>query len=107
MPVLGLRASKSIGKGTTAMDPFTLTEPWRQLVAGALKSQGRYRALVAAAPEGAVREQLLAVGGRIDDAVAECWAIAQQGNRLDRTAADMRIEVTRSQLASVPAGDER
>jgi len=105
-----LRAAKRGGHARTTIDPFTLGEPWRQLVAGALKSQTRYRELVATAPQGAVREQLLAIGGRMDDAVDECWAIAQQGNRIDRTASQMRIEVTRKQLADLeadPAAAER
>ncbi len=101
--VLVLRAAKQDAKGRPAIDPFTVGEPWRQLVASALRSQARYRSLVAGSPPGAVREQLLAVGGRIDDAVEECWAIAQQGNRIDRTASQMRIEVTRSQLADLQA----
>ena len=103
--VVVVRGARKLGGvtrgGGPAIDPFTLGEPWRQLVSGALKSQTRYRELVAGAPEGAVRSQLLAVGGRIDDAVEECWAIAQQGNRIDRTASQMRIEVTRSQLAAL------
>jgi hypothetical protein len=106
--VLVVRAARGIGASRTAIDPFTVGEPWRQLVSGALRSQARYRELAAGAPEGAIREQLMAVGGRIDDAVEECWAIAQQGDRLDRTASQMRIEVTRSQLDDLPeaAADE-
>jgi conjugal transfer/entry exclusion protein len=105
-----LRVAKHGAQARPAIDPFTVGEPWRQLVAGALKSQARYRELVAGSPPGAVREQLLAVGGRIDEAVDECWAIAQQGNRIDRTASQMRIEVTRTQLAALqadPAAAER
>jgi hypothetical protein len=105
-----LRAAKRGGHARSTIDPFTLGEPWRQLVAGALRSQTRYRELVASSADGAVHEQLLAVGGRIDDAVQECWGIAQQGNRIDRTASQMRIEVTRKQLADLqadPAAAER
>lgn len=105
--VVVVRGARQVGSARSAIDPFTVGEPWRQLVSGALRSQARYRELVASAPEGAVREQLLAVGGRIDEAVDECWAIAQQGSRIDRTASQMRIEVTRSQLTSLPARDER
>jgi hypothetical protein len=100
--VVVVRSARGGGTTRRAIDPFTVGEPWRQLVSGALRSQARYRELAASAPEGAIREQLLAVAGRIDDAVDECWAIAQQGSRLDRTASQMRIEVTRSQLAGLP-----
>ena len=55
--------AKRGGHARSPIDPFTVGEPWRQLVAGALKSQTRYRELVASAPQGAVHEQLLAVGG--------------------------------------------
>jgi hypothetical protein len=96
--VVVVRAARGSGPNRSAIDPFTVGEPWRQLVRGALRSQARYRELVATAPEGAVRQQLLAVGGRIDDAVDECWAIAQQGSGLDRTASQMRIETTKAEL---------
>jgi hypothetical protein len=105
--VLLLRTARRSAQARPPIDPFTVGEPWRQLVTGALRSQGRYRELVAAAPEGAVREQLLAVGGRIDDAVDECWAIAQQGSRLDRTASQMRIETTAAQLKAGVDDPER
>jgi hypothetical protein len=100
--VLVVRSARGAGSNRTSIDPFTVGEPWRQLVSGALRSQSRYRELMAAAPDGAIRTQLLAVSGRIDDAVEECWVIAQQGNKLDRTASQMRIEVTKSQLAALP-----
>jgi hypothetical protein len=104
--VVVIRSARGSGANRSAIDPFTVGEPWRQLVSGAVRSQARYRELVATAPEGAIREQLLAVAGRIDDAVDECWAIAQQGSKLDRTASQMRIEVTRSQLAGLPDADD-
>ena len=104
--VVVIRSAHGSGANRSAIDPFTVGEPWRQLVSGAVRSQARYRELVATAPEGAIREQLLAVAGRIDDAVDECWAIAQQGSKLDRTASQMRIEVTKSQLAGLPETDD-
>ena len=49
-----LRVAKHGAQARPAIDPFTVGEPWRQLVGGALKSQARYRELVAGSPPGAV-----------------------------------------------------
>src|SRR3954463_13571278 len=55
------------------IDALALTDPWRQVVAGAQKSQRRFANAVRSAKPGPLRDRLTQIGGRIDDAVQECW----------------------------------
>ncbi len=85
------------------LDPFAVGEPWRQLVSSAQRSQRRYRQVVDTAAAGPTRDRLGEIAGRLDQAVVECFHVARRGYRLDQTASDMRIEVTRDDLARLEA----
>src|SRR5262245_14728673 len=74
------------------IDPFTLTEPWRRHVAAAQSAQRRYRELTTSAPPGPLRDRLTAIGGQVQTAVEECYAIAKRGNELDTALS--RLDVT-------------
>jgi hypothetical protein len=89
--------------GPPRMDPFTLSEPWRQLVQGAQRAGTRLHATVAAAPAGALRDRLATIAANLDVGLAESWAIAKRGDELD--AAIRRLDPTalRSKLATLEA----
>jgi hypothetical protein len=91
--------------GPRAIDPFTVGEPWRHLVRSALRSQARYDALVAGARPGPARDRLTGIGDRVDEAVQECWRIAQRGNELRRTLSGIDVGASRAQLATLDTAD--
>ncbi len=64
------------------IDPHTLSEPWRRYVLQAQSARRRYaRALEG--PRGPLRDQLVAIGARVDAGVEEVWRIARRGDALD------------------------
>jgi len=66
-----------------AIDPFTLSEPWRRHVAAAQAAQRRYREIARAAPDGPLRDRLHDIDTQVDHAVQECFGIARRGDDLD------------------------
>ena len=86
-----------------AIDPFRVGEPWRRLVQGALRAQSRYRQTLAATPPGPMHDRLTEIGSHLDDAVSECWRIAQRGDDLRHALDAMDIARSREQLAAIPA----
>jgi hypothetical protein len=107
--VLALRAHR---KGLTsagtdpAIDPFRVGEPWRTLVRTAQRAQSRYHELVASSRPGPTRERLSEIGARVDEAVSECWRIAQRGHELRSVLSGMNIGATRTQLDAVGTDPE-
>jgi hypothetical protein len=86
-----------------AIDPFRVGEPWRRLVQGAVRAESRYRQTLASTPPGPMRDRLTEIGTHIDDAVSECWRIAQRGYDLRHALDAMDISRSRQQLAAIPA----
>ena len=68
-----------------AIDPFTLSEPWRRHVAAAQSTQRRYREIARAIPDGPLRDRLHDIDLQVDHAVVECFEIARRGDDLDDT----------------------
>jgi hypothetical protein len=86
-----------------AIDPFRVGEPWRRLVQGAIKAQSRYRQTLASTAPGPMHDRLAEIGTHLDDAVSECWRIAQRGYELRHALDAMDIARSREQLAAIPA----
>jgi hypothetical protein len=94
------------------MDPFALSEPWRQFVQGAQRSQRQLTATVQTARAGPLRDRLQGIADRLDLAIAESWQIARRGDEidtavrgLDPTRLRSRLETLRSRSASAPSDD--
>ncbi len=68
---------------TAAIDPFTLSEPWRRHVAAAQSTQRRYREIARRTPDGPLRDRLRDIDAQVDHAVGECFNIARRGDDLD------------------------
>jgi len=71
------------------IDPFALQDPWRTFVRSALTARRKFDDAVHTARRGPLRDRLTEIGGRLDDAVNECWRVAQQG----QTLADARTQL--------------
>lgn len=67
---------------TANIDPFGVNEPWRHAVKDSLQARARFTDAIRSFKDGPLRDSLHATGDRIDDAVNECWKVAQQGQLL-------------------------
>ena len=65
-------------------DPFAVGEPWRHYVMAAVRHQRRFAESCASLPDGPLRQRLVLLGDRVDEAASEVWSIAQAGHRLTR-----------------------
>jgi len=94
------------------LDPFALSEPWRQFVQGAQRSKRQLADTVRAARAGPLRDRLQGIVDRLDDAIVESWQIARRGDEidsavraLDPTRLRSRLETLRTQATSAPSDD--
>jgi len=95
--------------GATAnIDPFGVNEPWRHAVKDSLQARNRFTEAIKAFKAGPLRDALHQTGDRIDEAVDECWKVAQQGQLL--STARKRIDDRETQwelqqaAAQIPPG---
>lgn len=91
------------------LDPFTLSEPWRNFVRDARHSKDALRDTLRSTSEGPLRDRLTDIATRLDSAVVDLWTVALRGDQVD--AAIMRLDPTRlrSRLSTLQAqaGDGR
>lgn len=71
------------------IDSAGVKEPWRQPVKDAQGAQKRFREAVASFRPGPLKDELSTVAAQIDEAIAECWRIAKQG----QLVADARLRI--------------
>ena len=106
----GGRVALAIPKaGGDKIDPFAVNEPWRHAVIDAKVAGKRFEEATRKFRSGPLQESLEAVGGRLDDAVQECWRIAKQGQLIaDARKAindrEIRWELER-QASQMPEGN--
>lgn len=62
-----------------AIDPFQVEEPWRHSVIDALQAKVRFAQAVGSFRDGPLKAAIAGVGVQIDEAVDQCWQVAQQG----------------------------
>ena len=98
------------GTDGRTIDPFALQDPWRTFVRSAQQAQRKFDGAVQSAARGPLRDRLAEVGGRLADAVNECWRIARQGQaltdargQLDTTGAQRELDALDS---ASPSHDE-
>ena len=86
------------------IDPFAVNEPWRHSVIDALQAQVRFDQAVKSFRAGPLRDTLVQVGVQIDDAVRQCWEVAQQGQLIAAARRNIDDVGARSELARIQAG---
>lgn len=89
------------------IDPFTVGEPWRHHVTAALAAQRRFDRIVAAAPEGPLRDRMTAIGRQVGQGVGECAEVARRGHQLDDTIRSLDRASLESRLAATDDADVR
>jgi hypothetical protein len=94
------------------LDPFALSEPWRQFVQSAQRSKRQLADTVRAARAGPLRDRLQDIVDRLDDAIVESWQIARRGDEIDSAVKSLdpprlrsRLDTLRSQATSAPSDD--
>jgi hypothetical protein len=87
------------------IDPFTLSEPWRQLMQQAQSAGRKLRATVDGTDDGPLKQTLLGVADQLDRGLTEAWAIAKRGDEIDDAVRRLDPTALRSKLATLRARD--
>jgi len=83
------------------IDPFTLSEPWRQLVQGAQAASRRLRTTVDGVADGPLRQQLGAIAEQLDTGVQQAWHVAKRGDEIDDAIRTLDPPTLQSKLATL------
>ena len=83
------------------VDAFALKDPWRSFVRNAQQARRKFDEAVRGAHRGPMRERLTEIGGRLDDAVDECWRVARQGQALADARSMLDTADAQRELASL------
>lgn len=86
-----------------SIDPFVLSEPWRQLMQQAQASGRRLRQTVDGVSDGPLKQQLLGIADQLDRGLDEAWAVAQRGDEIDDMVRTLDPTRLRSKLATLEA----
>lgn len=95
-----------------SIDPFVLSEPWRQLMRDAQGSGRKLRDTIDGMSDGALRDSLGSIAEQLERGLDEAWEIAKRGDEiddivrnLDPTRLRSRLATLRSQAASSPGAE--
>lgn len=86
-----------------AIRPSSLSQPWRGFVEGAQQSRNRCAEAAERVRPGPLQQRLRDVTSRLDQAVGECWRVAQQGHALEGALRQLAPDSVRAELAEVQA----
>lgn len=107
----GIRVALAIPKKGTGerIDPFAVDEPWRHAVRDAVQARNRFADAVKSFQPGPLRDSLSAVSAQMEEAVAECWRVAKQGQvvadaRKRINDREVRWELQQAQYAANQGG---
>ncbi len=85
------------------MDPFTVSEPWRQFVQAAQRSRRQLQETVRNTAPGPLRDRLQDIADRLDNGLQESWAIARRGHEIDAIIRGLDPTRLRSRLTTLKA----
>lgn len=80
------------------VDPFTLSEPWRQLIQQAQGSSRKLRRTVDGVGDGPLKQQLVAIADQLDRGLHEAGEIARRGDDIDAMVRNLEPTRLRSRL---------
>lgn len=93
-------ARPATSRPATAIDPFTLGEPWRQIVQGAQSAGRKLQATVDGVPAGPLRDRLRTIITQIDHGIEEVWLVSRQGDAIDDSIRTLDPTALRARLAT-------
>ena len=85
------------------IDPFVLSEPWRQIMQQAQGAGRRIRSTVSSADSGPLTSTLQGIADQLERGLAEAWAVAQRGDEIDDAVRRLDPTALRSKLATLQA----
>lgn len=88
-------------EATPRIDPFAVSEPWRHSVIDALQAQVRFAQAVNSFRAGPLKDTIVQVGIQVDDAVNQCWEVAQQGQLIAAARRNIDDRGARTELARI------
>lgn len=100
---LGGRVLAAVPRNEAAprIDPFAVSEPWRHSVIDALQAQVRFGQAVNSFRAGPLKDTIVQVGFQVDDAVNQCWEVAQQGQLIAAARRNIDDRGARTELARI------
>jgi hypothetical protein len=101
--VVALRRRSDPSRRASARDPFSLSEPWRQLVQGSQRAERRLRDTVESVDPGPLRGRLDSIADQVGSAIEDTWAIARQGDAIDDAVRELAPTELRSRLRTLEA----
>ncbi|MGH8976477.1 MAG: hypothetical protein ACRDV7_00270 [Acidimicrobiia bacterium] len=88
-------------KPLKGIDPKALSQPWARYVHEALQARRRYDEVVRTAHAGPIRDRLIEIGARIDEAVQECWRVARHGDALEDGVTSLNLKDVAYRLGQI------
>jgi hypothetical protein len=85
-------------KRQNRVDPYTLSEPWKQYVMAAQSAKLRFDRTVAGTRDGAIKDRLSSMATRLDDGIADCWRIASRGDDIDKALGNLTTQQAQGEL---------
>ncbi len=89
------------GAPVATIDPFVLSEPWRQLMQQAQGSGRKLRSTVSTADDGPIKQTMQAVADQLERGLAEAWEVAKRGDEIDDAVRRLDPTALRSKLATL------
>ncbi len=89
------------GSDRTQIDPFTLSEPWRQLMQNAQGAGRKLRQTVSGASEGPLKATLQGIADQLERALSEAWQVAKRGDEIDDAVRRLDPTALRSKLGTL------
>jgi hypothetical protein len=89
------------------IDPFALSEPWRDFVRDALHAQARFDRAVQSSKAGPLRDRLAEIGERVKTGVSESWQVASRAQEISRALQLLDERETRAKLAALEQDTSR
>ncbi|MDJ0771577.1 MAG: hypothetical protein QNJ12_22515 [Ilumatobacter sp.] len=89
------------GPESPNIDPFMLSEPWRQIMKEAQGSGRKLRATVEGVGDGPLKQTMTGIAGELERGLAEAWEIARRGDEIDDAVRRLDPTALRSKLATL------
>ena len=111
-PVVGAAAGVAVYAGSVLaampgtdraplIDPFALSEPWRQLVQQGQRAGRTLRDTIAGASDGPLKQRLQEVADDLERGLREAYKTAQRGDQIDAAVTRLDPTALRSKLATL------
>lgn len=83
------------------IDPFALSEPWRQIMQQAEGAGRKLRSTVEGASAGPLQQTLRGIADQLEHGLTEAWAVAKRGDEIDDAVRRLDPTALRSKLATL------